>query len=191
MNLPAAIDTSSALGSLHGPVTQSIGLAISSLVALVFMAYLVRCYIQEFRRHQRVRRRKRLARLKALPLAMNRNAVVEDCRRRRDLLMARETAALVLVVDWRAPHCLIPARDRVTLVWDTGRTNHEVLPRVQGVNELGRKEPIAGDGEPLMRELAGRGPEIRPVVRSSAKMKTEAADRNRNYDTTDLHDAAF
>jgi hypothetical protein len=130
MNLPTAFDSSSARAPIASGDShlELAGLAISALVALVFMAYLLRCYFQEFWRAYRVRRRKRLARLKSFLPVTDREAVIEGCRRRRASAMASEAAAGP-GFDWRALHSFIPSHDRLTLVWDTGSANDGALPR--------------------------------------------------------------
>jgi hypothetical protein len=149
MNLPTTFDTSSAVGpiALSGRPLELIGLGVSALAALVFVAYLLRCYFQEFWRAHRVQRRKRLARLKSSPPGADREAVIEGCQRRRASAMAPEVAGLLLDLDWRGLHSFIPSHDRVTLVWDTGHANDGALPRLCLGPEAAEEETITGNGE--------------------------------------------
>jgi hypothetical protein len=141
----------SALGPvpLSGAPLELIGLGISALIALILVAYLLRCYFQEFRRAQRVRHRKRLASLQSLPPEADRKRVVEGCLRRRASVMASEIGGLP-ELDWRGLHSLIPSHDRITLVWDTGLVNDDAPPRLC-VDEAAEDEAVTGYREVTIR----------------------------------------
>lgn len=149
MSLPAVFDRSpiemGPVGFGRSPL-ELLGLGISAVIALAFTAYLLHCYFQEFWRHRRVRHRKRLSRLKAFPPGANRQTVIEGCRRRRDSVMAPDVAGLP-ELEWRGLHALIPSRDRITLVWDTGRAHEGALPRLCVETEAADPKTITGNGD--------------------------------------------
>ena len=149
MNLPAALDGSSALGPLPfgGGLLDLASLGVSLLIALVFLAYLLRCYFQEFRRIRRIQRRKRLARLECSDLATDRDAVIEGCRLRRESAMAPRVSGLLPALDWRGLHSLIAAHDRVSLVWDTGLANEGALPRFYVEKGAAENKTVTSNGE--------------------------------------------
>jgi hypothetical protein len=128
----SAFESSSALDPipLTSELLELIGVAGAALIALVFVAYLLRCYFQEFRRAHHVRNRRRLARLSSVPGGADRKTVVERCLRRRALVMPSDFGGLLPQLDWHGLQSLIPLRDRVTLVWDTARANDGALPRL-------------------------------------------------------------
>jgi hypothetical protein len=133
MNLSAALDGSPF--ELAPFVTEArwpniFFLGISALIALVFVAYLFRCYFQEFCHAHRVRSLKRRARLKPFGGGTTREAVAEGCRRRRHSAMTRDVPCTPPSLDWCGLPSLIPSHDHLTLVWDTGRSNEGASPRL-------------------------------------------------------------
>lgn len=147
MNLPIAFDSASALGAIAvgGPLVEIIPLVISVLVALLFLAYLLRCYLQEFRHARRVHRRKRLASRGPAQDRVDRKSVIEECRSRRKSVMDPEPDAMLPAVDWRGLHALIPSLERVTLVWDTGRSCEGALPTLRIVSETAEDQILSGN----------------------------------------------
>ena len=139
MNLPAIFDclpSAPSLAVTGKGWTGMVTLALAGLAAFTFTGYLLRCYLQEFRRKRRIARRKRLCRLKTergllLEARPDREAVEEGCLGRRKLVLAGRAAASCPEIDWHGLHCLIPSRDRITLVWDSGRTHAGALPRLE------------------------------------------------------------
>jgi hypothetical protein len=152
MNLPTAFDNSAGIGpvALSGSLFELIGLCISAFAAFVFLAYLLGCYFQEFRRALRVRHRKRLARLKFSPRGADRESIIEGCRCRRESAMA-EVAGVLPDLDWRGLHFFMKSHDRVTLVWDTGRVNDGAPPTLYLGPEIPEEGTITGDGEVTIR----------------------------------------
>ena len=148
MNLPIAFDAASALGPMvaGGPLLEFTSLVLSALVALLFLAYLFRCYFQEFRHARRVQRRKRLARPGPAQAWVDRKNVVEECRCRRRSVMDPQPDAPLPAVDWRGLHFLIPSHERVTLVWDTGRPWDGAPPTLCIVSETVGDETLTGNG---------------------------------------------
>jgi len=154
MNVPATYDSSPIVITpfgLPGGGLEFLSLGISTLLALVFVTYLLGCYFQEFVRRRRVRHRKRLARLKSVPLGADRETVIERCLHRRDSAMASDVAGNLPALDWRGLHALIPSHARVTLVWDTGRANEGHSPRVHTVIEAAEEEIISASSEATFR----------------------------------------
>lgn len=113
-------DSSAVIGPIRlgGQLFELIGFGLSTMLAIAFVAYLLRCYFQEFRRTRRLQRRKRVARLKPSCSGPDRQAVIAACQRRRASAMS---AAALNGVDWHGLHSFIPSRDRITLVWDAPR----------------------------------------------------------------------
>ena len=153
MNLPVAFafDGSAGLGPGACPLPESISFALSSLLALLFVAYLLRCYFQEFRRARRIKHRKRLARLHPSWPRPDREAVVEACRHRRESVMAPQCGRSAVGFDWRSLSSLIPAHERITLVWDTAAPNGAAPPTFHVGREVAQRQTITGNGEVTVR----------------------------------------
>jgi hypothetical protein len=99
-----------------------ITLGVAAVFGLTFTAYLLRCYVQEFRRERRVRRRKQLARATCTPghfrplclaPAENSQRVTDDSEEQEQL----QPLPLTNLDSWRL-QWIIPAHEQITLIWD-------------------------------------------------------------------------
>ena|SRR5688572_14919711 len=113
----------------------------SLMIALAFLVYLARCYVQEFRRERRVQRRKRNSRANCSPgwfqplcLAARPNAEPSH-----DAASEEIAPMPVEKLDCWGLQWVIPEHEQITLVWETS-TSREVssVHYVQRADTSGR-----------------------------------------------------
>jgi hypothetical protein len=96
-------------------------LCASLVVALVFLTYLARCYLQEFRRERRVERRKKISRANCdpsgfEPLCYERVPTLEPPHEGTSQDFARPAVGNL---DCWGLQWVIPEHEQITMVWET------------------------------------------------------------------------